>query len=102
MIDREVAVRERIAHLVGEAPRYLRMRSGEICMVLDDVVARSPDDFQVPHHGILRSAIRKVAIERGVVRVVLDVVDGLQDVAQVVRHPQRIAPTHTGTASRST
>lgn len=59
VVNREVSVRQGIAHLVGEAPRNACMLSRKCRMMFDDVVAGLANDLNVAYDSVtgFRSAM---------------------------------------------
>ena len=84
-VDLEVAVGQRVAHLVGECQRRFRMRIGKTGVMRLDIVAGLTDDFEGADHGILSHRILHEDDLAHAVGIAIDARDGFEDVRQIVR-----------------
>ena len=79
----EIAVRQRIAHLIGGRQRKMRMTRRKRRAMLLDIAAGLADNLQVADHGSLHQRIAEEGVTLHVPRVTVDALDGFEDVRQV-------------------
>ena len=97
----EIAVCYRVTHLIGESQGQIRVSRRVLGEVVFDVVAGLADDLEVTDHGILNHLILQELHFVHIFGVAIDALDGLKNMAQVIRQPLFVA-AHMGSASAST
>ena len=89
-----VAVRHAVAHGVHQRPRHSRMGGRKRGMETCNIVRGLPDDLKIPDDCVLRFFVAKKGNLGHILDVAVDTFNRLDDMLEVVDHPQDVSLTH--------
>ncbi len=75
------------------------MARGVVWVITLDIVGCLANDLEIPNHRILSFFIRQKTHFGNVICITMKALNRLNDVAEIVRHPQGIGFAQTGSAS---
>ena len=96
-VDFEIAMGQRITHLIGDGQGQFRMTGHKCREVLFDIMARFADNLKISNHSILNHLVEHECCFIHVVRIPLYAVNGLKNMGEIIDQSPLIAG-HIGLA----
>ena len=98
IVNAGVAMDHSISHVIHGFPWHLFVSLCKVWKLLDDLICRFTDDFQVSHHAVLQQARLQELGFRHIGKLQGNLLNGLNHVGQVIVEPDLLQVGHTGWA----